>query len=148
MLGSLAKWLRILGFDTFYARRDLQDEDVLNIAKKENRVLITRDVELVWKSKKNNIKTIKITSTLLDEQLAVVLKNIKIDKKSLLSRCTICNTPVETIEKHLVKKRVPKKVFENNNTFWRCPRCDKIYWKGSHFEKILGKINEIEKKSD
>ena len=48
MLGSLAKWLRILGFDTFYARRDLQDEDVLNIAKKENRVLITRDVELVW----------------------------------------------------------------------------------------------------
>jgi len=69
MLGTLAKWLRIYGFDTFYAGSEADDNEILRIAKKENRTLITRDIELVYRAKRENVKVIEIKSTDLDEQL-------------------------------------------------------------------------------
>ena len=142
MLGTLAKWLRIYGFDTFYAGSEADDNEILRIAKKENRTLITRDIELVYRAKRENVKVIEIKSTDLDEQLKVVLNQVKIDKKTFLSRCTLCNTPIYPIKKDEVKGKVPKKVFENNKKFWLCKKCDKIYWCGSHTEDMIKKISK------
>ena len=145
MLGTLAKWLRIYGFDTFYADSEITDDELLDISEKENRCLITRDKELIIRSKKKNLETIQLNTTDLDEQLACVLKRVKIDKKKILSRCTLCNSVLKVIKKEEVKNKVPIKVFENNEKFWFCQKCDKIYWTGTHSDKMFKKIDLLEK---
>jgi len=143
MLGTLAKWLRILGFNTFFANSEVTDEDLINLAKKENRIVISRDKELILKSRKQNIKTIEIKDFKLDEQLLQVLAIIKIEKKLILQRCTLCNSEIKTIDKSKVKGEVPEKVYKNNYKFWYCSKCKKFYWMGSHYDKINEKIKDI-----
>jgi len=147
MLGTLAKWLRILGFDMFYVNDTMTDDELLDIAKNEKRIIISRDKELIVRGKKKNLTTIEINTTNLDEQIQQVLKLIRIDEQVVLSRCILCNTILETKEKNLVQGNVPKKIFENNDEFWFCSTCNKYYWKGSHYEKIINKIDEIKKKT-
>ncbi|MCK4902597.1 MAG: Mut7-C RNAse domain-containing protein [Thermoplasmatales archaeon] len=143
MLGTLAKWLRIYGFDTFYASRDMDDPEVLEISKKENRILISRDKNLIIAARRENLKTIEISTTDLDEQISIVLGNIKPDKTKILSRCIICNAKVEDIKKQNVEDKVPEKVFKNKEKFWLCKNCNKIYWQGSHYEKMFEKIDNL-----
>ena len=145
MLGTLAKWLRILGFDTFYANAEMSDEDLLNIAKGENRTIFTRDKELIIRGKKKNQNFMAIETTDLDLQLNQVLKHVNIDEKSILSRCTLCNTVLNTVEKSKVQGKVPSKVFENNEKFWFCSKCGKHYWMGSHYNEMINKIDKIKK---
>lgn len=143
MLGTLAKWLRIYGFDTFYAGSDSKDSEILEISKNENRVLLTRDKELMYVARRENIKTFEIKSTDIDEEISNILSNIKIDQKKILSRCILCNSIVEEIKKETVKEKVPDRVFNNNEKFWYCKKCKKIYWKGTHYEKMKEKINNL-----
>ena len=145
MLGTLAKWLRILGFDTFYANAEMSDEDLLNIAKGENRTIFTRDKELIIRGKKKNQNFMAIETTDLDLQLNQVLKHVNIDEKSILSRCTLCNTVLDTIEKNKAQGKIPSKVFENNEKFWFCSKCNKFYWMGSHYNEMINKIDKIKK---
>ena len=78
--------------------------------------------------------------------LDVILStNEEIDEKIVLSRCSLCNTILSDIRKSDVEGKMPKRVFENNEKFWFCPKCDKIYWMGSHYEKIINKIAEMKK---
>jgi len=145
MLGTLATWLRLYGFDTFYANLEMDDYELLKIAEKEKRVLITRDKELIIRAKNKNIKVIESRSTDLDEQLLKVLKNVEINEKTILSRCSICNTVLKEIKRDDVRNKVPERVFLNNERFWFCSKCNKIYWKGTHYKKIQNKINEMKK---
>ena len=143
MLGTLAKWLRIYGFDTFYANNLISDEELLKIAEKEKRIIITRDKELIYNAKRRNLEIILVDTTDLDEQLNMILKDYKIDESLFLTRCTLCNNTVKSIKKKDVKDKVPQRVFENNENFWYCSKCDKVYWKGSHFDKMKEKIKNI-----
>jgi len=143
MLGTLAKWLRIFGFDTFYANAEISDEDLLQVAKKENRIVITRDKQLIRIGRKEDLQVIGVTSTDIDEQLRHVLIDVKIDETAVLSRCSLCNTVLDKINKNAVKDKVPERVFNNNDTFWFCPKCNKIYWMGSHYDKMIKKINMV-----
>jgi uncharacterized protein with PIN domain len=145
MLGTLAKWLRLFGFDTFYVNTEIDDSKLLQLAKEENRVILTRDKQLIERGKKDNIKVKKIPSTDIDQQLYQVLRDIKIDKKNVLSRCSICNQIINEIAKNDVENKIPDRIFKSNEKFWYCSKCDKIYWIGTHYEKILIKINKIQK---
>lgn len=143
MLGTLAKWLRIYGYDTFYANSEMDDSKLLEISKNENRVLITRDKNLIQIAQKEKIKTIEIRTTDLDEQIKIVISNFKIDKTKILSRCILCNVEVEEIKKIDVKGKVPERIYNFNKKFWICIKCNKIYWQGSHYKKMFEKINKI-----
>jgi len=140
MLGSLAKWLRIFGYDTFYPTSETADDDLLRIANEEQRLLITRDKELIARAKKHHLPVLTIATTNLDEQIAQVLRHIGFSTEKLLTRCIVCNTPLRTVEKHTVKKLVPLKVFQTRDEFWFCPVCSKYYWKGTHYENMREKI--------
>ncbi len=146
MLGTLAKWLRICGFDTYYANNFLDDNDLLKIAEKENRLLITRDKELVYNAKRRNLKVIQIKTTNIDEQLKTLFQNFNLDESLFLSRCLLCNTLVKPIDKKEIKDKVPKHVFENNENFWYCKNCNKYYWKGTHFENMKNRLSLLSKK--
>lgn len=144
MLGTLAKWLRIYGFDTFYANSEIDDSELIAISRKENRILITRDKKLLQRARRENLKTIEIKTTEINEQISKAIGGREIDHSKVLSRCILCNTKVDEIKKYEVKGKVPKKVFDNNEIFWFCPKCNKIYWKGSHYENMVERINDIE----
>jgi uncharacterized protein with PIN domain len=144
MLGSLATWLRFLGIDTFYVKEQFSDDDLLKIARKEKRILITKDKELIIRANKINIPIIAIQSSNLDDQLFSVISEITIDKKKVLSRCSLCNNILVTIKKEEIKKMVPSKVYQHNSQFWRCSHCKKIYWKGSHYDEIMKKITSLQ----
>ncbi len=140
MLGSLAKWLRILGYDTKYIK-NINDKKIIEIAEKEGRIVITRDKLLAKKS-----KGIYINEKDIEKQLKKVVKclNLNIEKEKILTRCTICNIKVVRIEKEKVKGKVPEYVWNNNENFWICPTCNRIYWIGSHWNKMEETIKKLQ----
>lgn len=143
MLGTLATWLRLCGFDTAYASAESDDEGLLNLAKKEERILITRDKQLIHRATARNLSIIGLASTDLDTQLQNVLQQISLDPVLILTRCSICNALLESIEKNKVKEHAPQKVFDRHKAFWHCSHCTKIYWKGSHYDNIRKKIDTL-----
>jgi len=141
MLGSLAKWLRMLGFDTSYSA-PIDDDELLKVAWKEKRVLLTRDKNI---GSFNDVKVLIIKSDDLDEQLAEVLKTFNLEIKEPMSRCSLCNTPIETVRKEDCADKVPQGVYERQDEFWFCGKCDKYYWAGSHWSGIIDKIEKFKR---
>ena len=143
MLGTLAKWLRIYGFDTYFADSLIDDSEIIKLAKKEKRVLITRDKTLVQQARKEKINVISVASIDINEQIKTVVKTVKFDEGLVLSRCILCNSEVTEIKKEEIKDKVPEKVFINNDDFWYCKKCDKVYWKGTHYQNMIQKIDDL-----
>jgi len=147
MLGNLAKKLRLLGFDSLYSS-SIEDDELLRIAKNENRVIITKDVQLAEIAKKHEIMTISITKGNEIEQFFQINEKIKLGKCIVggnISRCPICNGELKHIEKKDVSNKVPVGVFENMNDFWICNKCEKMYWEGTHIknlQKFTTELNE------
>lgn len=141
MLGKLARRLRILGYDTFYDTK-ATDEELIEKAKKEERVLLTRDTPL---SRNWRIKTLLIKDFEVEDQLKQVVKafNLKPDKETMFSRCTLCNDIIKEVAKEKVKGKVPPFVFQSYDKFWQCQKCKQIYWMGSHFEKLSEEFKNL-----
>lgn len=150
MLGTLAKWLRLCGLDTFYATQKVNDDDLLTIAKKDHRILITRDKELHQRAKKQSIQSLFTQSISLSEQLQLVFDSFPqlLDELEPLTRCSLCNTPIKSIEKKSISTQVPERVFLQHEHFWQCPNCKQVYWKGTHFEKILQRITKLKQNTE
>jgi uncharacterized protein with PIN domain len=143
MLGSLARWLRFLGFDCAYPDAT-SDKELKEIVKREKRVLLTRDKEL---SRAKDITAFYIESTDLEDQLIQVVENFDLKTDLALSRCSLCNSILEEIEKKEVEGKVPQNVFSLRDEFWECKQCGKYYWKGTHYEGIKKTLEELERKS-
>ncbi len=142
MLGTVAKWLRILGFDTEYAR-DMEDYEILLKAGKEGRVLITRDAELFDRAKRRGLKAIYLPHAELDRDMKEIISVYPPEKERFMCRCTVCNSEIVEIPKKDVRGRVPEGVYERQERFWYCEKCGRIYWEGSHWEKMRSFVEEI-----
>jgi hypothetical protein len=138
MLGKLAVRLRMLGFDTsFYG--DSADSFLLRKSKEENRILLTRDANLV---RIRGVNAFFISSKKLKEQIQQVIEKfkLKISPQNMFSRCSVCNEPLEEVSKQKVKGRIPPVVYKLFDKFSFCPECKKFYWKGTHYEKIIEEL--------
>ncbi len=139
MLGKLAKHLRALGFDTYF-EKDIQDHQLLRKALEENRVVVTRDRKLV------QVKTIPqyvlIWSDQPLAQLEELLQKLSVspDQENVFSRCMECNTILKRVEKEKVKDKVYPYVYQTQENFWHCSNCDKIYWAGTHIQRMKEKL--------
>jgi uncharacterized protein with PIN domain len=144
MLGKLAKWLRILGFDTaFFSKID--DDDLLSLAKAEGRILLTRDTDLSEKS--GEVQTFFVRSEVWRDQVLQVLDELDIwNAARPYSRCLECNTDLKPLPKERARNLVSAFVFEQSEAFALCPDCGRVFWKGSHFEDMNEKIIDILKK--
>ncbi len=138
MLGKLAKYLRFMGYDTFYPTGKMSDDELLNIAEREGRIIITRDRELAQRS-----GGFFVESDNYREQLKEVIKKFKLTNEALLSRCSLCNEPLIKLSKDKARGKVPEYVWEHNTEFYLCPRCGRVYWYGTHTEKIEKLIKEL-----
>jgi len=144
MLGDLARWLRILGYDTKYSK-DYEDWQLLRIAENESRVLITRDRGLYWRARRKGISTILVEADDIAKRLYTVAIRypIRLYVDFNLTRCSICNTPLVKTDKERVRGKVPEPVYNKYHDFWVCPKCSKVYWRGRHWvkiEEILGQV--------
>ena len=140
-VGRLARWLRLLGYDCVFFDR-AKKRDIVIESLREERTILTRETRL---SRFSRVRMIHLESDLVEEQLTQVIKNLhlKVDKKNMFTRCVECNTPIEKAEKEKVKSKVPAYVYKAQTEFMRCPNCNKIYWKGTHWNlanKFLGKV--------
>ena len=138
MLGSLARWLRIFGQDTLYMR-DVDDDEIVALGRRERRVVLTRDKELA--TRMGDLGVLVESDDLL-EQMAQVVERFDIDMEGE-SRCTMCNGELETLGRDEVSGLVPEGTLEHNSHFYRCLECGKVYWKGSHWEDIREKVRRI-----
>lgn len=136
MLGRLAKWLRILGYDTLYTNKAFP-ENILLTSLKENRIIVTRNAHLSYN---RALKLVLVKSDKFMEQVAQLVKELKINisEKEFFSRCTFCNAELKVVEnKEEVKLLVPEYVYKTNDKFTTCPECKRIYWAGSHYSLLL-----------
>lgn len=143
MLGRLAKWLRILGFDTLYFKT-ISDPELLRISLQEHRILITKDRHLPGRYMLPTYVIIKNDNYLL--QLKQVLQELHITSEqfNIFSRCLICNNIIEPIKKELINDKVPPYVYKIHTTFYKCVSCDKIFWEGTHRENTVKKLEETD----
>ncbi|MEA3459678.1 MAG: Mut7-C RNAse domain-containing protein [Chloroflexota bacterium] len=139
MLGSLAKWLRILGYDTLYFSH-ADDNELVRIARAEGRVLLTRDGEL---ARRRGINALLIESEELREQVQQVVTELGTAGEEPLSRCPLCNAPLRKVEKRAVRGRVPPYVFRTHERFSVCPHCGRIYWRGTHWARMRQEIAHL-----
>jgi hypothetical protein len=134
MLGKLAKTLRMMGFDTFYESY-IDDADLVDIAYRENRIILTRDVDLTNRKKAEQFLWIKSTNH--KEQIKQVINEFNLnDKKKPLSRCLVCNEQLNPIDKEEVEDIVPEYTYKTQNEFYKCSGCGKIYWPATHVESM------------
>ncbi len=130
MLGSLAKHLRLLGYDVLYDST-LNDNAIIRLALEQERVILTRDLPLTRRPLAAN--HMFVNDQILDLQIRQVVSAYPLPPKVLpLTRCSGCNGVLVRILRNEVKDLVPEHVYEEQRQFWRCPDCGKVYWKGSH----------------
>ena len=145
MLGSVARWLRLLGYDAAYAGPDASDDEVLDRAEREGRFLATRDLELVQRSLKRGIGALLLKEASKEEQVLLLLMHAgaELDPSRFFTRCTECGELLAKVGKAEVVNEVPPAVAQSHEEFWRCPACSHVYWHGSHVTEIEKKILDL-----
>ena len=138
MLGSLARWLRFMGYDTEYPP-PIPDRELIEKAREEDRILLTRDKELAARFS----GAICVRSDDLEEQVREVATILPLEVIDPLSRCSLCNTPIVPASVEEVRDAVPEGVLSRHNAFWRCPTCGKVYWQGSHWDKMIARLQRL-----
>jgi len=130
-LGTLAKWLRIMGYDTLYDQ-GIADRSLLTKGRSEGRVVLTRKRDMARKQYSGAL--LILMSDRVEQQLKEVIDRFSLETESrqLFSRCIQCNEILIGIAKEDVKERVPPYTFETQGRFMTCPGCRRIYWPGTH----------------
>ena len=147
MLGNIARKLRLLGYDSQYFS-DIDDEKLIDSARKEKRIIISKDEELIKRAQKLGIGSIRITKKEEIDQFfeiiaSVNLKRVKINGNT--ARCPKCNSLTKSVDKEIIKEKIPQGVLKSNDKFWICECCKQVYWEGTHIKNLqefVGKVNE------
>ncbi len=134
-LGKLAKLMRLSGFDTLY-KNDYDDKEIVKISVDQKRTILTRDTGLLKRKEITHgyfIRNIKA-----EKQLEEVITRFDLAKSiKPFTRCLLCNTELRSVPKDEILNRIPPKVKKYQTEFSICENCNKIYWKGTHYEKML-----------
>ncbi len=137
MLGSLVRWLRIMGYDSSYLK-DEKDSELLALL--GERYLLTRDRQLAQRA---GARGFYLESGDLDAQLYAVVERFGLSFDPKRTRCTACNGPLETVPKWRLEGRVPEGTWGGYQEFWVCRECGKVYWHGAHWKNIQRRLDGL-----
>jgi len=141
MLGRLAKWLRIAGFDVLYSNR-FSDDELVTLSHEEGRILLSRDTRLLVRKAVRQF--IFLESESIQSQLRQVFEVARITGlPGTLTRCLSCNDVLIEITRERVRGRVPPFVFATQPSFKSCPRCNKVYWAGTHRQSVMRTLEKL-----
>lgn len=142
MLGRLARWMRFIGCDVTYYRA-IGDSELVDMAQREGRIILTRDTLLVKRRRAKGISFL-VDGNSYEEQLRQVIRHFSINpSRDLLTRCAECNLALSMIEKEKAKGSIPEYVYMTQETFSICPGCHRIYWSATHKEAIITVLEEV-----
>lgn len=143
MMGGLTRWLRMLGQDVVYSTQ-LSDNDLLALAKAENRALLTRDLELYRRAIGRGLDAFYVEGETESSRLAEVAKRygVTLEINMDMSHCPVCNTPIKPASKEELKDKLEPNTYKYYNQFWQCPNCGQIYWQGAHWKQITDTLTE------
>ncbi len=140
-LGTLARRLRLLGFDTLY-QNDFDDDEIIRLSLQQHRVILTRD--------RGILKTGRVThgyyvrSSTPHDQVREVLSRFDLGTAlDPFRRCSRCNGRVEPVSRTAVADRLPLRVAETYDEFFQCICCGQLYWKGTHYQRLLSWIDSL-----
>ena len=133
MLGSLARRLRLLGFDVIFDPQ-LGDNEVLRIALEQDRVILTRDTGLTSRPLEHDHLLIRTDP--IDEQLDQVVGTFGLPGAGPLTRCSVCNGELLSLDRDAARDRVPEHVLRTASAFLACRGCGRVYWEGSHVRNM------------
>jgi len=146
MLGKCARWLRILGFDTLFFSK-AEDDRLIDLARKQNRVLLTRDTGIVEKAKQ--IEVLFIKSEHWKSQVRQVLSELNLREQAKpYSRCIECNVMLKPLSKKQAKNLVAPFVYERSDSFALCLKYGRVFWPGTHHSDMNFKIEDILEKDE
>ena len=133
-LGRLARYLRMLGFDTLY-QNALPDRELVRISVEERRILLTRDRELLMHRELTH--GVFVRGDRPRDQLRYLVERLDLhDSCRPFTRCMSCNGELEAIDRERAVNLVPPRVAERHREFRRCPGCERLFWRGSHYERM------------
>jgi uncharacterized protein with PIN domain len=133
-LGKLAKFMRLLGFDSLY-HNDYQDKEVVNIAAAEQRIVLTRDRRLLYAKRISHGYWLRAVD--VENQVDEVLRRFDLyDSIQAFARCLVCNGVLEPVNKADIQDRLEPKTRLYYEVFYQCADCRRIYWEGSHIENM------------
>lgn len=144
MAGRLAKWLRILGFDTVYLKSG-NPQELLTIAGKEGRIVLTRKSQPSdgWEPG-DRPKVVILRSELVPEQIRQVVEELGLSSKiRTFTRCSVCNAPLQPVTREQAKGKVPFFVYRTQKSFGYCPKCERYYWEGTHHKEIVKEMEKL-----
>jgi uncharacterized protein with PIN domain len=145
MLGGLAKWLRAAGYDTYYAREgtDTSDRFLVRMALDEERVLLTSDGGFLERKpvRDKRVSLLVLPHLPVEDQLRLVAGSFDLERRP--SRCMECNGELGVVPPDAVAGQVPPAVIRHHERFFRCQRCGRVFWHGSHWERIHGRLERV-----
>jgi uncharacterized protein with PIN domain len=149
MLGRLSRWLRLFGYDTLEIKKQENEDDILlELAGKEDRILISRDALLIRKAIKKGLGAYDVQSPKIMEQLREMHSQFKLSFEAKMDRCTLCNSSIRKIDpSEMVSLKTKEYIYperlDKGTDFWICDNCGQVYWQGSHWENIQERVNEL-----
>ncbi len=145
MLGRLARWLRLLGFDTLYYPH-VSDSDLLKSALREGRILLTRDTHFLHMKNLNNLFFVRSDDPVA--QVREVIRTFEV-KEPGTGRCARCNGILgEVSDRDSIRDAVPEYVFLSRSEFMRCTACGNVYWEGTHLRRFREMLHALFNEGD
>jgi uncharacterized protein with PIN domain len=144
-VGKLARWLRLIGYDTTLLRQK-DDAQMIKIALGENRVILTKDAQFMKRRLVTNgsLKTVHIDQDDPKLQVQEVVKTLALDYHfKPFSLCLECNEVLVALDKENVKNLVPAHVFETQSRYTQCPACHRVYWPGTHWQAMVKRMEGL-----
>jgi uncharacterized protein with PIN domain len=145
MLGSLARWLRAAGYDAAW-QADIDDWELIRRSRREGRLLLSADTGIfrIGIIRDGDVPALQIPNGLnTAQQLSFVLQHLHLSPRQ--ARCMSCGGALEKIDKESVRGKVPTRSFTWADEFWQCNHCGKIFWPGTHWQRIAACLNELPK---
>lgn len=145
-LGGLARWLRGAGYEALWVE-GIEDDELIVQAREAGAILLTTDGLLVERLPgKHGVEALWMPPTLsLRDQLAAVFREFGLECRP--SRCMSCGGELRRVDKETLKHRIPPRTYRWRDEYFVCSRCDKLYWHGTHWERIQRELSQIAEKS-
>jgi uncharacterized protein with PIN domain len=148
MLGTLTKWMRLLGYDVAYEKK-IEDSELIARARAENRIILTRDIHFVRRRLPGRGGLFRFENDRLPDQLRRVVREFHLSTdRHRFSRCVECNLRLVSVPRESAAGRVPDYVYQTQDRFSECPGCHRLFWAGTHPPRIEETLRRIFRKSE
>ena len=144
-VGKLTKWLRLLGHDTVFFDGK-KDAEMIAQALDEERTILTRDTHIMkWGIvSKGRVRALLVEADEPQLQVRQVVRELKLEMPDhAFTVCLECNERLKAVEREDIRRRVPPYVLVTQQDFLECPKCHRVYWKGTHWRAMVEKVRRL-----